>query len=88
MLVIGSSDTDKGNGPVTFHHNWYENVDSRTPLLRAATAHLFDNYYSHLNSSGINPRNGGRARVENRSPCPVSTSALVGVCVASLPSGS
>ncbi|MFN8073867.1 MAG: right-handed parallel beta-helix repeat-containing protein [Kineosporiaceae bacterium] len=63
--LIGSSDTDKGNGPVTFHHNWYENVDSRTPLLRAATAHLFDNYYSHLNSSGINPRNGGRARVEN-----------------------
>jgi pectate lyase len=42
--LIGSSDSDLNNGPVTFHHNLYENIDSRTPLLRGATAHIYDNY--------------------------------------------
>src|SRR4051794_36298013 len=63
--LIGSSDSDTGNGPVTFHHNLYQNIDSRTPLLRAATAHIYDNYYVSLNKSGINPRDGGKAKVEN-----------------------
>jgi pectate lyase len=63
--LVGSSDSDTGNGPVTFHHNLYENIDSRTPLLRAATAHIYNNYYVSLNKSGINPRDGGKAKVEN-----------------------
>lgn len=63
--LIGSSDTDTDNGPVTFHHNLYSNIDSRTPLLRTATAHIFNNYYVSLNASGINPRNGGKAKVDN-----------------------
>jgi pectate lyase len=63
--LVGSSDTDVDNGPVTFHHNLYENIDSRTPLLRAATAHIYNNYYLGLTKSGINPRDGGKAKVEN-----------------------
>ncbi|PJI93745.1 pectate lyase family protein [Luteimicrobium subarcticum] len=63
--LIGSSDSDTGNGPVTFHHNLYDTIDSRTPLLRAATAHIYDNYYVDLQKSGINPRDGGKAKVEN-----------------------
>ncbi|PJJ69176.1 pectate lyase [Sediminihabitans luteus] len=63
--LVGSSDSDLQNGPVTFHHNRYENIDSRTPLLRGATAHIYDNYYVSLNESGINPRAGGKAKVEN-----------------------
>jgi pectate lyase len=63
--LIGSSDSDTDNGPVTFHHNLYTNIDSRTPLLRAATAHIYNNYYVSLNKSGINPRDGGKAKVEN-----------------------
>jgi pectate lyase len=63
--LIGSSDSDTGNGPVTFHHNLYENIDSRTPLLRAATAHIYNNSYVGLTKSGINPRDGGKAKVEN-----------------------
>jgi pectate lyase len=63
--LIGSSDSDTGNGPVTFHHNLYSNIDSRTPLLRAATAHIYNNYYVSLNESGINSRDGGKAKVEN-----------------------
>ncbi|MFI1508743.1 polysaccharide lyase family 1 protein [Streptomyces sp. NPDC020597] len=63
--LVGSSDSDLGNGPVTFHHNRYENIDSRTPLLRGATAHIYNNYYVRLNESGINPRAGGKAKVDN-----------------------
>lgn len=63
--LVGSSDSDRDNGPVTFHHNWYENINSRTPLLRAATAHAFNNYYSNIGSSGINTRLGADIRVEN-----------------------
>ena len=32
--LIGSSESDLSNGFITFHHNRYENIDSRTPLLR------------------------------------------------------
>ncbi|MBT0773527.1 polysaccharide lyase family 1 protein [Kineosporia sp. J2-2] len=63
--LVGSSDSDTGNGPVTYHHNYYQNIDSRTPLLRAATAHIYNNYYEGLTKSGINPRNGGKALVQN-----------------------
>jgi len=63
--LIGSSDSDSDNGFVTFHHNLYQDIDSRTPLLRAGTAHMYDNHYLRLAKSGINPRNGGKAKVEN-----------------------
>ncbi|WP_345385241.1 polysaccharide lyase family 1 protein [Nonomuraea salmonea] len=29
--LIGSSESDRSNGNVTFHHNLYSNIDSRTP---------------------------------------------------------
>jgi pectate lyase len=63
--LVGSGDSDLGNGPVTYHHNLYENIDSRTPLLRGATAHIYNNYYLNLVESGINPRAGGKAKVDN-----------------------
>ncbi|GLW54733.1 pectate lyase family protein [Kitasatospora phosalacinea] len=63
--LIGSSDTELSNGYVTFHHNLYENIDSRAPLLRGGTAHIYNNYYVKLNKSGINSRAGARAKVDN-----------------------
>ncbi len=63
--LIGSSESDLSNGFITYHHNRYENIDSRTPLLRGGVAHIYDNHYLRLNESGINSRAGARARVEN-----------------------
>ena len=63
--LIGSSESDTSNGFVTFHHNRYENIDSRTPLLRGGVAHIFNNHYLNLRESGINSRAGARAKVEN-----------------------
>jgi pectate lyase len=63
--LIGSSESDLSNGYITFHHNLYENIDSRTPLLRGGVAHMYNNHYVRLNNSGINSRAGARAKVEN-----------------------
>ncbi|MFF9218734.1 pectate lyase family protein [Streptomyces viridosporus] len=63
--LIGSSESDTSNGYVTFHHNLYENIDSRAPLLRGGIAHIYNNHYKNLNESGINSRAGARARVDN-----------------------
>ncbi|WP_026311123.1 pectate lyase family protein [Parafrankia elaeagni] len=63
--LIGSSESDLTNGNITFHHNLYENIDSRTPLLRGGIAHIYNNHYVDLHESGINSRAGARAKVEN-----------------------
>ncbi|MEV4278837.1 pectate lyase family protein [Actinoplanes xinjiangensis] len=63
--LIGSSETDTGNTAITFHHNRYENLDSRVPLLRGGVAHMYNNHYLKLNESGINSRAGAKARVDS-----------------------
>ncbi|WP_196160730.1 pectate trisaccharide-lyase [Reinekea sp. G2M2-21] len=63
--LVGSSDSDTNNGPVTFHHNLYQNIDSRLPLLRGATAHAYNNFYEGINKSGMNPRIGGQIKAEH-----------------------
>ncbi|MGW8062805.1 pectate lyase family protein [Streptomyces ziwulingensis] len=63
--LIGSSESDVSNGYVTFHHNKYENIDSRAPLLRGGIAHIYNNHYVRLNESGINSRAGAKAKVDN-----------------------
>ena len=63
--LIGSSESDLSNGFITYHHNLYENIDSRAPLLRGGTAHMYNNHYVSLNESGINSRAGAKAKVDN-----------------------
>ncbi|TQE32690.1 pectate lyase [Streptomyces ipomoeae] len=63
--LVGSSESDLSNGFITYHHNLYENIDSRAPLLRGGTAHMYNNHYLRLNESGINSRAGARAKVDN-----------------------
>jgi len=48
---------------ITFYHNFFENLNSRTPLLRFGRAHIFNNYFKKCNS-GINSRMGACMRVE------------------------
>ncbi|MFI6229651.1 polysaccharide lyase family 1 protein [Micromonospora echinospora] len=63
--LVGSSESDRSNGFITYHHNLYENIDSRTPLLRGGIAHIYNNHYVNLYESGINSRAGARAKVDN-----------------------
>jgi pectate lyase len=66
--LIGSSDSDSANTNITFHHNWYENIQQRVPLLRHGLVHSYNNYLSNLSNSdmihGMNSRMGGRILVE------------------------
>ncbi len=63
--LVGNSESDRSNGFITYHHNRYENIDSRAPLLRGGIAHMYNNHYLRLNESGINSRAGARAKVDN-----------------------
>ncbi|MFE9740083.1 polysaccharide lyase family 1 protein [Streptomyces sp. NPDC006477] len=63
--LVGSSETELSNGFVTYHHNLYENIDSRAPLLRGGIGHMYNNHYLRINESGINSRAGARAKVDN-----------------------
>jgi pectate lyase len=63
--LLGSSDSDDSERYVTFHHNRYENVVSRTPLHRFGFIHVFNNYYGQIAGSGINVRMGGVALIES-----------------------
>ncbi len=63
--LVGHSDSDLTSTFITYHHNRYENLDSRAPLLRGGTAHIYNNYYVNLHESGINSRAGARAKVDN-----------------------
>jgi pectate lyase len=62
--LVGSSDKDEFDRKITFHHNYYRNIDERMPSFRFGTAHVFNNYYSHLRVSGINSRMGACLKIE------------------------
>ncbi|MGK9475358.1 pectate lyase family protein [Melioribacter sp. OK-6-Me] len=49
---------------VTFHHNLFDNCESRLPSIRFGRAHIFNNYYKNCNTA-INTRMGAWVRVEN-----------------------
>lgn len=67
--LIGANDNPDGNNSIVFHHNYYENIEQRTPLLRRATIHTFNNYWSNNNVVNqihyINTRAEGKALVQN-----------------------
>ncbi|MDG5816747.1 T9SS type A sorting domain-containing protein [Chitinispirillales bacterium ANBcel5] len=50
---------------ITYHHNIYRNINSRTPLIRFATVHTFNNYFKDIESSAINCRMGAQVKIEN-----------------------
>lgn len=62
----GSSDNalEDAGRTITFHHNYWHNVESRLPLFRYGNAHIFNNYYQDVDSSAINSRMGAVIRVD------------------------
>jgi pectate lyase len=62
--LIGSSDDDNFDRRTTFHHNFYQNVNSRVPSYRFGVGHVFNNYYLDVLTSGVNTRMGAVLRIE------------------------
>ncbi|KAI9148234.1 putative pectate lyase A [Paramyrothecium foliicola] len=56
---------DSGRLHVTYHHNWWWNVNSRTPSLRFGTGHIYSSCFEDIPTSGLNIREGAKALVEN-----------------------
>lgn len=63
--LSGYTETDTYNRKVTYHHNRFENVNSRLPLFRGGTGHVFNNYYKDIASTAINSRVGACVKIEN-----------------------
>jgi pectate lyase len=61
----GFTDSDSAVRHVTYHHNIFENVGSRTPLQRGGYSHLFDNLFTGITASGANIRMDGYALIES-----------------------
>lgn len=68
-ILIGHNDNnghvDIGKFHITFHHNHLYSIYSRQPSIRFGTAHIYNNYYEHVVSSGINSRMGAEVLVES-----------------------
>lgn len=63
--LVGSSDSDNYDRKITYHHNRWENINSRGPLFRFGQGHIFNNYYNNIIDTGINSRMGAKLRIEN-----------------------
>ena len=64
VSLNGYSDSDTAVRHITFHHNIFENVGSRTPLQRGGYSHLFNNYIHKVATSGANIRMSGYSLIE------------------------
>lgn len=64
VSLNGFTDDDDLVRHITFHHNLFEHIGSRTPLQRHGFAHVVNNYFLDVSASCINVRMGGYALVE------------------------
>ncbi|KIY68468.1 polysaccharide lyase family 1 protein [Cylindrobasidium torrendii FP15055 ss-10] len=67
--LVGHSDSnadeDTGHLRVTYHHNIWNNVNSRLPSLRFGTGHIYNSVFTDIPTSGINSRMGAQVLVES-----------------------
>jgi len=63
--LSGYTESDVFNRKITYHHNRFENIESRLPLLRGGQSHVFNNYYKDIFSTGINSRVNACVKIEN-----------------------
>jgi pectate lyase len=63
-VLIGSSDSDKGNRRVTIVRNFFDDLGSRGPSNRFGEVHIADNYFRGMDTSGINMRMGAVGLIE------------------------
>jgi pectate lyase len=66
--LVGNSentgDEDSGHLRVTYHHNFFNQVDGRNPSIRFGTGHIYNNYYLDIGDYGIASRQNAQVRIE------------------------
>lgn len=69
--LIGHSDSnaakDTGFLHVTYHHNNWNNVNSREPSIRFGTGHIYSSCYTDVATSAVHSRMGAQVLVESNS---------------------
>jgi pectate lyase len=65
VSLNGYSDSDEGARYVTYSGNIFENIGSRAPSIRDGYVHVYNNYYSEVETSAINLRMGAEGLIEN-----------------------
>lgn len=69
-MLIGNSDRkveDRNHQTITIHHCWFDNCTQRLPMVRFATIHIFNCYYSNTESRGIDRR--AECRIYSEANC-------------------
>ncbi len=61
--LVGGSDSNIQYN-ITYHHNYYNEVESRLPLGRQANLHIYNNYFYKVSSSSVDLRAGAYAFLE------------------------
>ena len=62
--LVGGSDSQH-TACITFHHNFYEECNSRLPLGRQANMHMYNNYYYKTTGTNMSIRANGYVLIEN-----------------------
>jgi pectate lyase len=66
--LVGHSDNngaeDTGHLRVTYHNNYWYNINSRMPSYRFGTGHIYNSYFANCND-GINTRDGAQLLVQS-----------------------
>ncbi|KAI1273090.1 polysaccharide lyase family 1 protein [Xylaria sp. FL0933] len=66
--LVGHSDSnsaeDSGKLHVTYHHNYWNNINSRLPSFRFGTGHVYSSCFEDNPTSGINSRMGAQMLIE------------------------
>jgi pectate lyase len=65
VSLTGFSDDDSGGRYITYDHNMFENIGSRAPSVRDGYVHVYENYYTDIETSAINMRMGAVGLIEN-----------------------
>lgn len=66
--MVGHSDSnadeDTGHLRITYHHNYWTNINSRLPSIRFGTGHIYSSCFEENPTSGINSRMGAQVLAE------------------------
>lgn len=77
--LIGNSNGDSLRHEITIHHNFYKDLDARTPMMRHTKIHLYNNYVlGQGTGNGPNVRYGSDDYFENNHYAGLSKAIFAG----------
>jgi len=77
--LIGNSNGDSLRHEITIHHNFYKDLDARTPMMRHTRIHLYNNYVlGQGTGNGPNVRYGSDDYFENNHYAGLSKAIFAG----------